>query len=155
MFRAGNIATHAIQRAFVEDLTADGQLQLPWHLARKQIDGMGPDGVPARIDGVKFETFVFDALARARSSVTLEVERGEEFSPVKNAEGMDSPASCRVDLTRLFAGWLTAAGIPAAPTARDGLPHLEVDPRFAEDAAEFAARLPATPVVLGEGHLYR
>lgn len=31
-FRAGNIAAHAIQREFVERLTADG-LDLPWHLS--------------------------------------------------------------------------------------------------------------------------
>tara|TARA_R110002072_G_scaffold19443_16_gene72059 strand:+ start:1790 stop:3193 length:1404 start_codon:yes stop_codon:yes gene_type:complete len=155
VFRAGNIAMHAIERDFVERLTGDGPLQLPWHLARKSMDAVLPDGSRAKVDGVKFETFVFDALARTSASITLEVDRASEFSPVKNSEGPDSPATCKRDMTDMFRGWLAEHGQSAAPMDAGGDPNLEIDPTFAETAAEFAARMPATPTPLGGGLLYR
>ena len=39
--------------------------------------------------------FVFDALPSARNPVVVETARADDFSPVKNAEGVDSPATCR------------------------------------------------------------
>ena len=139
-FRAGNIAVHALQRTFVESLTRDG-LDLPWHLARKNLAAVDEQGASVEIPGIKFETFIFDALAKSASSVTLEVQRALEFSPVKNAEGSDSPATCAAHMTELFAGWLQEAGV-AFPKDDQGRPRLEVDPTFAEDATEFLARMP-------------
>ena len=149
LFGAGNIAAHVIERSFVEGLTAQG-LDLPWHLARKSMQVIGDDGALVARDGVKFETFIFDALGQTRSSVTLEVDRALEFSPVKNKEGQDSPESCRADLGHLFAAWLEGN----APKAADGTPLLEVDPRFAEDEVEFRRRQPHEPTAVGEGSLY-
>jgi UDP-N-acetylglucosamine/UDP-N-acetylgalactosamine diphosphorylase len=96
---------------------------------------------PARANGVKFEMFVFDALPFARNSVVIETARADDFSPVKNAEGVDSPQTCREDQMRQWARWLRAAGAEL-PTDATGLPpfRLEVSPLFAQDAAEFAAR---------------
>ena len=151
LFGAGNIAVHALERRFVEELT-EGGLNLPWHLARKRMGVFDPtlprgdaDDRMREVEGIKFETFVFDALGHSERSVTLEVDRSVEFSPVKNAEGQDSPETCRRDLTKLFAAWMEAAGrdVPAADAA--GVHPVEVDPRFAEDAEEFASRLPAEP----------
>lgn len=153
LFNAGNIAKHAIERSFVERLTADG-LDLPWHLARKSMASIDAAGQPTKIDGVKFETFVFDALHVAENSVTLEVERAEEFSPVKNAEGQDSPASCRADLVAMFAGWVAATPGASRPPQQDGQCAIEVDPTFAEDAQEFAERTDEAPQDLAGGHLY-
>ena len=89
------------------------------------------------------------------SSVTLEVDRALEFSPVKNAEGEDSPASCRADLVRLFAGWVATAGLVEPPLAKDGQPAVEIDPLLAEDELEFVASAPHQPRVLDGGHLYQ
>ena len=36
----------------------------------------------------------------ARDAIVFETERAEEFSPVKNAEGVDSPATCHRDQIR-------------------------------------------------------
>ena len=126
VFNAGNIAVHMIDCGFVERLNAGGDLDLPWHVARKRIGTIDETGAAVEVDGVKFETFVFDALGRTRASVTLEVDRAEEFSPVKNAEGSDSPATCRADLSR----------IGGAIIGREA-DAIEVDPRAAESAAEF------------------
>jgi len=151
VFRAGNIALHMLDVGFIESLTSGGSLQLPWHVAKKEMNVLGADGRRVDVDGVKFETFVFDALAESPASVTLEVDRALEFSPVKNKDGQDSAATCRADLNTLFAKMLRAAGL-SVPAGG-----LEVDPMFAEDEAEFAGRCAAakcTPLEVNGGQLF-
>ena len=143
LFNAGNIAAHVIRRDFVEALTGGGDLDLPWHIARKQLKCVSESGAQEERAGVKFETFIFDALARTTSSVVLEVLREEEFSPVKNAEGSDSPETCRASLTAI------AAAISGATA-----PAVELDPRLAETAAEFTSR-PTTADETPRGVVFR
>ena len=152
-FRAGNIAIHALTLEFVRRLTAGGSLDLPWHVARKQMR-VFQDGAEREVQGAKFETFVFDALHHSPRSVTLEVERALEFSPVKNAEGEDSPLTAQRDLCRLFSEWVRAARLELPEADVDGVPRIEVDPLVAEDAEEFLAAERA-PEVTDAGHLYR
>ncbi|MEM6672890.1 MAG: UTP--glucose-1-phosphate uridylyltransferase [Planctomycetota bacterium] len=142
LFNAGNIAAHAIRRDFVERLTEGGELDLPWHVARKKLRAIDDGGRPHEIDGMKFETFVFDALGRTTSSVVMEVDRAQEFSAVKNAEGSDSPATCRDDLSRI--------GREITGLRDDSI---EVDPRAAETPEEFAQRVP-TPERSPEGVVF-
>ncbi|MEQ1891719.1 MAG: UTP--glucose-1-phosphate uridylyltransferase [Planctomycetota bacterium] len=153
-FRAGNIAVHALAVEFVASLTRTG-LDLPWHLARKKMRVVAEDGSTVESNGVKFETFVFDALARSPSSVVLEVARTEEFSPVKNATGEDSPATTRRDLCRLHASWVRAAGRALPPPDAEGNHPVEVDPLCAETQDEFLAHPELAPDVRPNGHLYR
>jgi UDP-N-acetylglucosamine/UDP-N-acetylgalactosamine diphosphorylase len=137
---AGSIAVHCIELDFVRELT-DGGLRLSYHRALKRVSHVG-DPDPDEPNAVKFETFLFDALPAARRTVTMEVRREDEFSPIKNAEGADSPETARRDLNRLYARWLTDAGVPV-PQHPDGEPvDLEIDPRFALDAQELAEVLP-------------
>lgn len=145
-FSAGSIALHVIERELVEQLTGSG-VSLPWHLARKQMNVLDARGQPATCSGVKFESFVFDALRFSEKSAVLEVERAVEFSPVKNQSGEDSPEQARADISRLHARWLAAAGVEA-PAA------LEIDPLFADDEHSLRARLPHKPREVGGGHLY-
>jgi UDP-N-acetylglucosamine/UDP-N-acetylgalactosamine diphosphorylase len=152
-FRAGNIAVHALAVDFVERLTRGG-LELPWHLARKKMSVVEADGRRVERTGVKFETFVFDALAHSHPSLVLEVDRREEFSPVKNKSGEDSPASCRADLCRMFASWVRAAGLPLPAPDAEGIHPLEVDPLCAETQDEFLSRPGLRPDVRPTGHLY-
>jgi UDP-N-acetylglucosamine/UDP-N-acetylgalactosamine diphosphorylase len=144
VYWAGSIAVHCIQVDFARRLT-EGGLRLPFHPALKRVPHVGPDGArvePDQPNAVKFETFLFDALPFADTTVTVEAAREDEFSPIKNAEGADSPATARRDLNRLYARWLEAAGV-AVPRGPDGEPvDLEVDPRWALDAQELAASLP-------------
>jgi UDP-N-acetylglucosamine/UDP-N-acetylgalactosamine diphosphorylase len=58
---------------------------------------------------------------------------------VKNAEGVDSPATCRSDQLRQFSRWMRAAGISLATDA-SGQPdfNLEVSPLFGYDEETFA-----------------
>jgi len=143
LFNAGNIAAHVIRRDFVEGLTGGGDLDLPWHIARKQLKCLSESGNTEERPGVKFETFIFDALAQTTSSVILEVLREDEFSPVKNAEGSDSPETCRASLTAIAAGITGAVGLA-----------VELDPRLAETRAEFASRPPVADE-LARGVVFR
>ena len=85
--------------------------------------------------------FVFDALPMAKNPVIIEGARGDEFSPVKNAEGVDSPLTCKNDQKKQAARWLKAAG-GSVPTASDGVPEidLEVSPLFASNEEDFVAK---------------
>jgi UDP-N-acetylglucosamine/UDP-N-acetylgalactosamine diphosphorylase len=153
VFGAGNIALHAIDHAFVDALTR-GSLRLPWHVARKSVDALGDDGRLGPRPGFKFETFVFDALAFAERSVTLEVDRAVEFSPVKNAQGDDSPLTARAAQCALHAGWVRRAGLALPPLDAGGHHPVEVDPVLAEDVETFVARAPRAPRVSEKGHFY-
>ena len=95
---------------------------------------------PEKPNGIKFEMFVFDALPFARSPVVIETARADDFSPVKNAEGLDSPKTCREDQMRQFSRWLIANGANV-PVDATGLPAvtIEVAPTFGYDEDSFAA----------------
>ncbi|HEY1792931.1 MAG TPA: UDPGP type 1 family protein [Opitutaceae bacterium] len=140
LYGAGSIAIHVIDREFVRKM-ARGDHALPFHRADKKIatvDASGGEVKPAKANGVKFEMFVFDALPSAGNPVVIETSRADDFSPVKNAEGVDSPASCRADQLRQFARWLRKAGAHVETDAT-GLPAfgLEVSPLFGYDEDSF------------------
>jgi UDP-N-acetylglucosamine/UDP-N-acetylgalactosamine diphosphorylase len=154
-YEAGSIAIHVIDREFIRRL-ARGAGALPFHRADKKIatvDALGMDVRPTRANGVKFELFVFDALPEARNPVVIETSRADDFSPVKNAEGVDSPATCRADQIRQFARWLLRAGA-VVPIVSAGQPDfaLEVSPLFGYDEDSFMeswSRLAPKPKIVG------
>jgi UDP-N-acetylglucosamine/UDP-N-acetylgalactosamine diphosphorylase len=152
-YEAGSIAIHVIDREFIRRM-ATGSGGLPFHRADKKISTVDADGnevKPTKANGVKFELFVFDALPSAGNAVVVETARQDDFSPVKNAEGVDSPATCTADQLRQFARWFKAAGAPLH-TDRTGLPDfsLEVSPLFGYDEHSFRdswARLVPKPAI--------
>lgn len=97
-FIAGSPAIHIISVDFVEKLTEGGRLSLPWHRAEKKVPCIDADGnpiIPDKPNAIKLETFIFDALPFAEKTMILEAKREDEFSPVKNPDGVDSAVSCR------------------------------------------------------------
>lgn len=140
-FVAGSIAIHLLDREFVRRM-ASGEGQLPFHRADKKIATIDAQGNPVKPDkpnGIKFELFVFDALPFAKNPLVIETSRETEFSPVKNAEGADSPQTCRDDQLRQFARWANAAGA-GVEVDENGLPAFvfEISPLFATDEQSFA-----------------
>lgn len=144
---AGSIAIHVLDREFVRRMAqaagpGSGGESLAFHRADKKIptiDAQGGPVKPEKPNGVKFELFVFDALPFARNPVVIETLRADDFSPVKNAEGLDSPRTARDDQLRQFARWLNANGA-AVETDATGLPRVavEVSPLFGYDEDSFA-----------------
>lgn len=145
-FDAGSIAIHVLSVAFIERLTTGSTFALPWHRADKKVPCIDPEtGNPLNPDapnGVKLEAFIFDAKPLAKNPLVLQTRREEEFSPVKNADGNDSPATSRRDQVRRAARWLEAAGvrIPRTPTG-DPACIIEVSPLWALDADHAAQRI--------------
>lgn len=153
VFGDGNIALHALELDFVARLTESG-FKLPWHLAQKRMNVIDEHGRSVQAEGWKFETFVFDALGLADRAATLEVERGEEFSPVKNAAGADSPRTARTDLCRLHARWAREAGFELPMVDEHGVHPVEIDPLVAESVEELRRRAGVRPRITPQGHWY-
>ena len=154
-FVAGSIAIHILSVGFVERLGDPGSPDsLPFHRADKKIpciDESGKPVQPHKPNGIKFEMFVFDALPFAKNPVVIETRREDEFSPVKNAEGLDSAKTCRDDQLRQFSRWALAAGVDL-PVDVTGLPpfSFEVSPLFADSETAFVEKwnsLPVKPII--------
>lgn len=133
-FICGSPAIHILSRPFIERLTAGGQLNLPWHRADKKvgyINAQGESVKPENNNAVKLESFIFDAVPLAKSTLILEAVREDEFAPTKNPDGIDSVESCRQMMSDRDARWLRNAGIdvPAGTT-------VELTPRHCIDAAD-------------------
>jgi len=134
VFSLGSIAVHIINTDFVESLNKTG-LSLPMHKAVKKIpyiDRQGRRVQPAQPNGIKLEHFVFDALPLASKSIILLTERDQQFAPVKNATGKDSPEAVRKLMIARAVDWLESAGV-ALPKKADGSPDavIEIAPGFA------------------------
>ena len=68
--------------------------KLPYHSAFKKVKYMNRNGEiikPEEPNGYKFESFIFDAFETLDDMSILRVKREDEFAPLKNAEGEDSP----------------------------------------------------------------
>ena len=75
-----------------------GQKPLPYHSAFKKATYIDKDGnkvVPTSPNAYKFEAFLFDAFGELDDMIVLRGRREEEFAPVKNATGVDSPETAR------------------------------------------------------------
>ncbi|HEY2587392.1 MAG TPA: UDPGP type 1 family protein [Tepidisphaeraceae bacterium] len=142
-FNEGSIAIHALRRSFVERLNATGNLSLPWHRADKKVPYVDEQGnlvKPDKPNAVKLEQFVFDAIPLAQNAIVYMTDRAEEFSPVKNAEGVDSPATCRRDQIRRAARWLKGAAVEVPIVAGEPDAVLEISPLFATSAEQLRQR---------------
>jgi len=145
-FIAGSIAVHIIAVAFAEKLATDPEFELPFHRAEKKVPHIdlqtGKPVKPESPNAVKLERFIFDAIPLCRGSIVLETERVEEFAPIKNAEGVDSPATSHAIQTERAARWLTAAGVNV-PRREDGTPDctLEISPLTALEAEDLRGKI--------------
>ena len=144
-FLAGSPAIHVISRDFVEELTAGGRLELPWHRADKKVPYINEQGEsvkPEEPNAVKLESFIFDALPLAEKVLILEGCRAEHFAPTKNRTGVDSAESCRAMMCARDARRLELAGLKV-PRKPDGSPDciVEISPRLVCDDQDAAFRL--------------
>ncbi len=147
LFRCGSPAIHIFSRRFLEDI-APGHARLPYHLARKKVSFMDETGklvVPLTENALKFEKFVFDALPLAKRWALVRSLRHEEFAPLKNASGKDSPETVRAGILGRNRAWL--ASVFSGRGIAFSLPDdciIELSPLLALDAADLAKQLELT-----------
>jgi UDP-N-acetylglucosamine/UDP-N-acetylgalactosamine diphosphorylase len=128
-FWAGNPAIHLFNVGFLRHISAEAD-RLPWHLARKKVPHLG-EGNPETENALKFERFIFDVLPQAERWTILPTTRADEFAPVKNKDGVDSPATAQQMMCDQAARWLRAAGIEF----REGI-KVEISPLLALDVLD-------------------
>jgi UDP-N-acetylglucosamine/UDP-N-acetylgalactosamine diphosphorylase len=132
---AGNTAIHMISLVFVQRLNESG-FTLPYHHAIKTLDSLGAQGEIVEIEGWKFETFIFDVIPLAKKTCCMEISREEEFAPLKNKQGDNSPGTVRKILSDMYKNWLNEAGIEVAPQMS-----VEISPLFAFSKEELRSKI--------------
>lgn len=140
-FDAGSVAIHVLDLDFADNLGGFSDFSLPFHRADKKVEFADENGVPTKPESpnaIKLEMFVFDALPMAKNPVVIEGSRLQEFSAVKNAQGNDTPETCRRDMKKCFASWFEKCGV-VFEKGEDGAPlvDLEISPLFASNEEEF------------------
>ncbi|KAL7493884.1 hypothetical protein ACHAWT_006408 [Skeletonema menzelii] len=115
VFGAGNICNHFYTVDFLENVVVPN-LGNMYHVARKKIpyyDTEKKETVkPTANNGIKLESFIFDVFPLSVKMAVLDVERKDEFAPVKNPPGTDSdsPDTARMLFSNVAKDWLTKAG---------------------------------------------
>ncbi len=140
-FDLANMAVHLFETGFLQRV-ATSTHGLPWHAVRRSVSHVDPasgaDLKPDEPNAIKLERFIFDILPLARRSLIYEVQRPEEFSPVKNSRGRDTPQQAHRDQVRRAWHWLEQCGVTPPPDPR---PDVEISPLFALDVGQLRERL--------------
>jgi len=91
--------SHILTNLFnIKALENIAQNKLPYHKAFKKAKYMDENGEivkPEKPNAYKYEAFIFDAFERLDGMSILRVNREDEFAPLKNADGEDSPDTAR------------------------------------------------------------
>ena len=90
-----NIMCHLYTIEAIEKISKE---TLMYHSAFKKnsyIDETGKEIIPEEPNSYKFESFIFDAFEFFDEMALLRVKREDEFAPVKNREGSDSPKTAK------------------------------------------------------------
>lgn len=87
-----NIVNHLFN---IRALEIIGSRPLPYHTAVKKSEYKDEKGNLTQESIYKFEKFIFDAFVFFEDMTLLRVLREEEFAPIKNKEGVDSPETAK------------------------------------------------------------
>lgn len=91
VFGEVNILSHLYSINALEELA---DVKLPYHVAFKKSNYLDENQNFVEVtepNAYKFESFIFDAFENYEDMSILRVKREEEFAPIKNATGSDSP----------------------------------------------------------------
>ncbi|GMG20846.1 unnamed protein product [Ambrosiozyma monospora] len=122
VFKAANIVNHYYNVKYLSEMVptwVSSREYLPYHVAKKKIgvfdsksgETVKPEREP---NGIKMEQFMFDVFPffELEKFACLEVERNEEFSPLKNGYGSenDSPETSRLNFLKRSTQWVLDNG---------------------------------------------
>ena len=95
LYGESNIVGHLFNLQTLERMA---EYKFDYHCARKKntyIDSNLKEVIPNEPNTLKFEAYIFDGFEYLNDMVILRVNREEEFAPIKNATGVDSPESAK------------------------------------------------------------
>ena len=87
-----NIVNHLFSIEALEEISSK---PLPYHIAVKPCEHIDENGNVVKDNIYKFEKFIFDGFIYFTGMSLLRVKREEEFAPIKNKEGNDSPETAK------------------------------------------------------------
>lgn len=102
LYGDSNIVSHLFN---IESLEKLANYKLQYHCAIKKnsyIDENLKEVIPEKPNTCKFETFIFDGFQYLDNMIIMRVNREEEFAPVKNATGVDSPDTAKKIYEKFF-----------------------------------------------------
>ncbi len=95
LYGESNIVGHLFN---IESLEKMSDYNFDYHCAKKKnsyIDENLKEIIPEEPNTYKYEAFIFDSFEYLEDMVILRVNREEEFAPIKNAKGVDSPETAK------------------------------------------------------------
>ena len=95
VYGESNIVSHLFN---IESLEKLAKYRLEYHCAEKKnsyIDENLNEINPTEPNTYKFESFIFDGFEYLDNMIIMRVKREEEFAPIKNANGVDSPQTAK------------------------------------------------------------
>ena len=95
LYGESNIVGHLFNIESLEKMT---DYNFDYHCAKKKnsyIDENLKEIIPEEPNTYKYEAFIFDGFEYLEDMVILRVNREEEFAPIKNAKGVDSPETAK------------------------------------------------------------
>ena len=95
LYGESNIVGHLFN---IETLEKMADYKFDYHYAIKKnsyLDENLKEVLPEEPNSFKFEAFIFDSFEYLEDMVILRVNREEEFAPIKNAIGVDSPETAK------------------------------------------------------------
>ncbi|XP_075240623.1 UDP-N-acetylhexosamine pyrophosphorylase-like isoform X2 [Convolutriloba macropyga] len=152
LYGASNIVNHYLSFQFAKTMCKDEASLLLYHEARKKIpyiDVLSGKLVenPSSNTGIKREKFVFDVFPYAKKFAMLEVNREDEFAPLKNANaaGTECPDTSRDAIYTLHSKWVIQNGgaittsSPTGPVSNgDGCPEAKSSKSLISDLDSLA-----------------
>jgi UDP-N-acetylglucosamine/UDP-N-acetylgalactosamine diphosphorylase len=115
LYGAANICNHFYTLDFVRNVILPHMGNL-YHVAHKKIpyfdETTATTATPDSNNGIKLETFIFDVFPFSERMAVLDVQRADEFAPVKNKPGSpsDSPDTAREMISAQAIKWIVSAG---------------------------------------------
>ena len=139
-FWAGSIAVHIFEVGLLDRALQSAQT-LPFHIARKKVPHLLPDGTqaqPEEPNALKFEKFIFDLLPAAERPLVVEYAEQDCFAPLKNASGApkDTPEYVQQMMLDQHRRWLVSAGAQVPEEI-----NIELSPTYALDAEQLATKI--------------
>ncbi|CAG9770749.1 unnamed protein product [Ceutorhynchus assimilis] len=138
-FNAGNICNHFFTTDFLKKVSTEHADDMTLHIAKKTVTQIGPDGDKIwspTPNCIKIEKFIFDVIGFSQNCLVWQIERSQEFSPIKNSDDTNKDCffTAAKDLMALHKTWVEKVGSecqglgvevsPLLSYAGEGLSHL-------------------------------